>query len=107
MFVRQTFVALAMLGIAATPSAANAKPRYVTVSTAVSYTDLDLGTARGQRKLDRRVVRAAVELCRANDQDVLIDAIDEMRCQRAAIEGARAQVTHVLLNHGKTQRAAR
>jgi UrcA family protein len=80
----------------------------VTLSSAVSYRDLDLTTDAGRTKLQHRVQRAALELCARSGQSFLpamkqVCLEDAMaraaELQRHAIAEARAPTpSHVAVN---------
>ena len=80
----------ALLPVAA-PVAAQANPAMAhkdaeTRAVQVPYADLDLGTAEGQRELDRRIDRAAREACSASRTHVgsRITAREARECQELA-----------------------
>lgn len=85
--------ALALISSSAfiTPTVAQA-PQVRIVATA----DLDLATAAGRKALNRRIARAAIDLCgTASDAD-LAGGNDTRACRDAAIAAARAQVAQRL-----------
>lgn len=58
----------------------------------VKVADLDLGTAAGRKALDRRIARAAIDLCgTASDAD-LAGANEVRACRDDAVAEAQAQV---------------
>ena len=62
--ITHTLAALAFAGAAITPAmAGNAEKMKVYVNTS----DLDLGTAKGQKALDQRVEKAVRHVCRTTD----------------------------------------
>lgn len=85
---------LAALGLAATATApalaANAAVQSITVST----NDLDLGTAKGQRMLDKRVEKAVRSVCRTTSVQTgtRIMSEDARACLAKARIDARQQV---------------
>ena len=73
---------------------AHAEP--ATRSQVVAYADLDLASADGRAKLDRRIKRAAAEVCgTASDFDLVgLNDVQECRTRTAevALTQARAQI---------------
>ena len=91
------FFALAVIASATTitPTVAQAfEP--VTVTSIVRTADLDLSTAKGQRELDRRIVRAAREVCGA-PSDVDLEGKNDVRhCREQTIAQAASQREQLL-----------
>lgn len=58
-------------------------------SVRVSYADLNLGSARGQQVLQRRIGSAAVIVCEIEDSRELALAAATNECRTVAIEDAR------------------
>jgi UrcA family protein len=93
----RTFVVAAALAIVA-PSAF-AAPQ----SVSVNYDDLDLSTPQGMAQLDKRIDRAAKQVCTTRevttgtivsspvDQDCYRQTLDKMKTQLAAITGHQRQ----------------
>ena len=65
--------------------------RDVALSGEVRYDDLDLTTGYGQRTLERRVSRAARDLCRRLDVRYPIATSDSPPCYQTAFDGAMEQ----------------
>lgn len=91
---------LAAIGLASaamTPAFA-AEPQRTTVTVATS--DLDLGTARGQKTLDQRVERAVRTVCRTasltNGSRMM--NMDALACLATARSDARKQVAALISN---------
>jgi UrcA family protein len=62
----------------------------------VSYADLDLTTAAGAARLDRRIEAAADAMCRAGDGRDLVMNMKARACAKAAIASAEAPVREAL-----------
>ena len=84
---KTTLFALALIATAAsvTPTVAQAADP-ATVSSIVQTADLDLASSDGQRELDRRIVRAARDVCGvASDADLAgKNAVRECRVETLA-----------------------
>jgi UrcA family protein len=91
-----TIAACGLAAAALTPAyAAPTKPGQIsTMTIAVPTADLDLGTAEGQRQLDRRVARAVRQACRVNDPKTGTRSLsrDALACLAKARTNARQQV---------------
>ena len=84
--------ALALIASAATvtPTVAQALAP-ITATSTVRTADLDLGSADGQRELDRRIVRAAYEVC-GEASDVDLEGKNDVRqCRAETVAAATAQ----------------
>lgn len=84
--------ALALIASAATvtPTVAQALEP-VTVTSTVHTADLDLSSADGQRELDRRIVRAAYEVC-GEASDIDLEGKNDVRqCRADTVAAATAQ----------------
>ncbi|WP_121115780.1 UrcA family protein [Croceibacterium ferulae] len=84
--------AIAVSGAFALPAAAAPE----TVSIAVLHDDLDLTTQGGQDALQRRLDRAAKQVCRYPSNQSLMSAQDEARCYRQARRTVAVQFAEVL-----------
>lgn len=83
-----SLAALVVLALSA-PALARDEP----VSVAVSYADLDLGTAAGVAQLDRRVRRAAAAIClRERHHNLTTAYLPEPTCLRSAVASGRLEV---------------
>ncbi len=83
-----TVIGLAMI---TTPALANdADSKQITVE----YKDLDLSTAEGQKKLDRRIDRAAADVCDANDvrTGTRVRSPERVQCVKEARAAVKQQV---------------
>lgn len=88
-------ISIALALIAATGAApAFAEP--LTVTSIVKTADLDLSSARGQHELDRRIVRAANEVC-GEASNVDLDGKNAVRQCRADTIAAATSKREVLL----------
>lgn len=89
-----TLAALGLAGTAVTPALAGAIGQPVVKTMTVPTHDLDLGTAKGQRMLDKRVERAVRSVCRTvsleNGSRILSQ--DATNCLANARADARQQV---------------
>lgn len=94
---KSSLFALALLAsaVTVTPTVADAfEP--VTVTSIVRTGDLDLSSARGQHELDRRIVRAAREVC-GSASNVDLEGTNAVRaCQSATIAQAAEQREELL-----------
>lgn len=61
----------------------------------VSYTDLDLGTDIGRRRLEHRLVAAASRLCTMDPSGLPASYVD-YKCYRASMKIAREQMDRVI-----------
>ena len=81
----------ALVGIAATGVSTQASAR--TLSQRVSYADLDLASASGQKSLERRISRAVRMICGDGSSAVTaFDLADQRRCVGEAWASTRGQV---------------
>lgn len=69
---------------AAVSLAAIAVPAHAAPTRKVSYADLDLSTARGQAELQRRVSKAARQVCQYFADGTLMPAETHEQCYRMA-----------------------
>ena len=81
-----------LLAFSATP--ALAEP--ITVTSTVQTADLDLSSADGQRQLDRRIARAAREVCGSASDADLEGKNEVRRCRAETIAAAASQRDHLL-----------
>ena len=81
--------ALIASAVTVTPTVAQALEP-VTATSIVRTADLDLGSADGQRELDRRIVRAAYEVC-GEASDVDLEGKNDVRQCRADTVAAAVQ----------------
>ncbi|WP_081996278.1 UrcA family protein [Croceibacterium mercuriale] len=86
--------AVAASGTLALPAAA-ADGRE-TVSVAVMHDDLDLATQDGQVTLQRRLNRAAKQVCRYPTNQTLLSTQNEARCYRQARRDVAVQFAEVM-----------
>ena len=82
----------ATVGIFAIPQTALAQP--VVASVAVKFTDLDLTSTNGQQTLERRIVRAARQVCALDDTTTgtRIRSADAVQCYDQALRQVRTRV---------------
>jgi UrcA family protein len=71
----------------------------------VAYADLDLGSAAGLAKLNRRVAAAADRLCVGIGIEQLAARLDGLTCRRATIEAAAPQIRHAVEKYATAQAA--
>lgn len=90
--ITHTLAALGLAGAAVTPAIAGLKPQVQTISVPTS--DLDLGTAKGQRALDKRVEKAVRSVCRtvSSQTGTRIMDQDAQNCLARARADAKRQV---------------
>jgi UrcA family protein len=86
--------AIAATGTLALPAAARAGSE--TVSIAVLHDDLDLTTEGGQTALQRRLDRAAKQVCRYPTNRSLMSSQNEARCYRQARRDVAVQFAEVM-----------
>lgn len=94
-------LAFATAGLAATAAAPAFAAEAPAPRTAlVSFADLDLGTAAGQRTLDKRIERAARSVCRQVSIQTGTRIMDQdvMNCLARARTDAKQQVAARLTN---------
>lgn len=65
-------------------------------TAAVSYADLDLGSASGLATLKGRISRAASRLCTESGRKDVDTQLSEARCFKTAIASAKPQVEHAV-----------
>lgn len=89
-----------MLAMAAIASAATIAPTVaaepVTVTSIVRTADLDLASPVGQRELDKRIAKAAREVCGSASIVDLEGSNDVRACRKATIAEAAAQREQLL-----------
>lgn len=95
-FTASAFALVATIGLSANPSfAAVEQPAN---SLAITFHDLDLATTAGQKKLERRIVQAAKQVCGV-DQSVTgtrVPSASVMSCYRQALRDARTRVAEAI-----------
>ncbi len=69
-----------------------------TVSKAVSHADLDISTAAGRERLDRRLQVAARTVCGVGGTVLLAEQVRQRRCYKTAIGSAREKATLAVLS---------
>ena len=86
-----TLAALGLAGAAVSPALAGEAQR---MTIAVGTTDLDLGTAEGQKALDKRVEKAVRSVCRTTSLSTgsRVMSQDAQACLAKARADARVQV---------------
>jgi len=89
--------ALAAIGTVATPALAQDFDRAI---VAVSYRDLDLGTAKGQKLFDQRVERAVRQACRTTNPSTgtRLMSRDALACLVKARSDAKQKMAAVIAN---------
>lgn len=91
------FTAIGLAGAAITPAFAEEFERN---SLSVSYADIDLDTAQGQKTLEKRIEKAARNVCRTTklDTGTRIMSRDAANCLAKARADARQQVAALMAN---------
>ena len=89
-----------ILAVAASlATAASASTRDIVVadgaSAHVSYSDLDVKSAAGQRALADRIRSAARTLCVENNVEPLSTKMDELGCYRVALHNGMTEMSRV------------
>ncbi len=88
---------MAALGLATTALVAQpAMAEVGQVATHVSYNDLNLTTQEGQDELQRRLDKAAVQVCRFDAKGRLNTSKTEIACQREARQKVSVQMASVI-----------
>ncbi len=89
--------AIGLAGAAVTPAFAQ---QFDHRTASVSYADVDLGTAKGQKILDRRIEKAVRNVCRATNLDTgtRIMSNDALNCLAKARADAKRQVAALKAN---------
>lgn len=64
-------------------------PSHSTVSTAIHYNDLNLGSPEGKARLEQRLASAVRSLCRPSGRLTLSEADEANACVQSARESAR------------------
>ncbi len=88
---------LGLAGAAVTPAlAANSEPR----TASVSYADINLGTAKGQKLLDQRIEKAVRNVCRTTNLDTgtRVMSNEAINCLAKARADAKRQVAALMTN---------
>lgn len=99
---RSTYFFAAVAAFAAT-AATISFPAYageVTKTAAVKYADLNLASPAGAEALNKRVVRAAKQVCDVGDTRSLRTEADAQDCFKIAVARAAPQVELALANAG-------
>lgn len=86
----------ATIGLFAIPDAASAAS--TGQSVIVGFADLDLSTAAGQQKLERRIERAARQVCRLDDVTTgsRVPSPEASACYRQALRSVRSSVANAV-----------
>ncbi len=90
----------ATVGIFALPEAASANSDGQSVM--VRYADLDLSTVAGQQKLERRIARAASQVCGLDEVTTgsRVPSTEASACYRQALRSVRSSVANAVAgNH--------
>ncbi len=92
--------ALSTLGLAAAAVAPAFAEEYEHKTLSVTYADLDLSTAKGQKILDQRVEKAVRHVCRMTNLDsgTRIMNSDALNCLAKARADAKRQVAVLMTN---------
>lgn len=92
--------ALAALGFASTAAVPALAQEFDQVKVNVSYADLDLGTAQGQKTLDQRIEKAVRVACRTTklNTGTRIMSNDALNCLAKARADAKQQVAAIMIN---------
>jgi UrcA family protein len=92
--------ALVAVGLAGTAVAPALAQQYDRTTLNVTYSDLDLGTAKGQKILDQRVEKAVRSACRVTNQTTGTRMMSQeaQACLAKARSDAKKQVAAALAN---------
>ncbi len=83
--------AIALIAAATGAAAHTPSPSPLTRSETVSYLDLDLASAAGQKTLAKRINQAATRVCsETSARDDFFAWVDATNCKRHAVEQAMA-----------------
>lgn len=88
------------------PAFASAAPAEPVPTRAVSYAHLDLGSPKGQARLDRRIRAAAEAVCPGGDLRVSVRYLEHRQCVREAIARASSQRDRALAQAESARRIA-
>lgn len=91
-----TLIAAAIAATGSLALPATAADGRETVSIAVTHDDLDLTTQDGQTELQRRLNRAAKQVCRYPTNRTLMSSQNESRCYREARRDVAVQLAEVM-----------
>lgn len=92
--------ALAALGLAGAASTPAFAQEFDHKTASVSYADVDLGTAKGQKILEQRIEKAVRHVCRMTNLDTgtRIMNSDALNCLAKARADAKRQVAALMTN---------
>lgn len=89
--------ALVAATIASAAMAVPASAREVPMSVEVRYSDLDLSTEAGQRTLDRRIQRAAEQICDIDRRrGMALPTLESRLCYRQVVEELEPRVAAIV-----------
>jgi len=87
-FLLAAAAAAAAAAVAAPAAAAQAEEASVTID----FADLDLATDQGAARLDRRIRKAASDVCGPMASRSVVEVQSIQRCRNGAISGAKGEV---------------
>ncbi len=101
-----------MIGIAAAGAASAAAAQEIDVvgsvpSIAVSFADLNIGSAAGRDVLDARLRGAARRLCHTSSAVPVEEHMERRSCYADALGNARRQAALAAAEHGRTRLAGK
>ena len=86
--------------MAATVSPATAQAQEIRSSQEVHFADLDLASSKGQRQLERRITRAARQVCGMDEvyTGTRLPSRESAQCYRQALRETREQTAAAIAN---------
>lgn len=75
-------------------------------SKPVQYSDLDLSSAAGQKRLATRIKSAVKSVCGSSRTISLAEKLDHERCKRDALESALPKADRTIARYKETKRMA-
>lgn len=85
--------------------AAEVKNGYDLVSASVKHGDLDLSSAHGKMRLERRLSAAITRMCSAGDQRDRLSVDASRECRETAARTAERELQLAIANYGRTRQA--
>jgi UrcA family protein len=100
----KTLIGFSALALSATAIAAPAAAE--NVSRAVEYSDLDLASTTGEKRLETRIKSAVRQICSSNQRATLTEKMLEKQCTDAAMESAMNDAKVAIANYKSDRRVA-
>jgi len=74
--------------------------REITISSSVSYADLDLATPKGIKELEKRIRETATSSCKEMDVKFPVEGYGEADCIKHAVDGAMSEASKIIAAKG-------